>query len=273
MTDQIKQQMGSPILQVKNLKKYFPVYSGIFRKKTDEIKAVDDISFCIKKGEIVGLVGESGSGKSTAARSAIRLLEPTSGSVHFNGENFLELSKEQLKTKRTKIQMIFQDPFASLNPRKTVKESIGESLLYHGIVKTEKEQGEEVANLLKKVGLYPEVMNRYPHEFSGGQQQRICIARAIILKPQLIVCDEVVSALDVSIQAQILNLLFELKEKDDLSYLFISHDLSVVHHFCDYILVLYQGKVVEEGSTNAIFKNPQHSYTKKLLKAIPKRHP
>jgi len=264
---------GNTVLEVKGLKKYFPVCAGVMRHVVDHIKAVDGIDFKIGLGEVVGMVGESGCGKSTAGRAAIRLIEPTAGEVSFQGRNLLALSSSELKEIRTQIQMVFQDPYSSLNPRRTVGDSIGEALVYHGKVQSRKDGDEVVASVLEQVGMSSDAMNRYPHEFSGGQQQRICIGRAIALEPKLIVCDEAVSALDVSVQAQILNLLDELKTTLGLSYLFISHDLSVVRYLCDRVLVLYYGKVVESGSTEELFNNPQHPYTQKLLSAIPKSHP
>lgn len=256
------------LMEVKGLKKYFPIYSGLFRKQVGVIKAVDDINFTIHSGEVLGMVGESGSGKSTAARTSIRLIEPTAGTCYFEGKPLFSLSKKELKLLRKEIQIVYQDPYASLNPRKTIRDNMGEALFYHGVVSSEEEELECLAMTLEQVGLSPDIMHRYPHECSGGQQQRICIGRAIGLKPKLIVCDEAVSALDVSIQAQILNLLIELKEIYHLSYLFISHDLSVIRHISDYIAVLYEGKIVENGSTESIFENPTHSYTKMLLAAI-----
>lgn len=262
-----------PILEVKGLKKYFPIYSGIFRHQTGVIKSVDGIDFTIPKGKVLGMVGESGSGKSTAARASIRLIEPTEGTINFMGKSLMTLSKKELKGIRKDVQMVFQDPYASLNPRKTVFQSIGEGLIYHNLVSSEEEEREAVADVLRKIGLSPEVMDRYPHEFSGGQQQRICVGRAVALNPKLIVCDEAVSALDVSIQAQILNLLIELKETLNLSYLFISHDLSVIRHISDHVIVMYNGKAVESAPAEELFANPQNSYTKTLLGAIPKTHP
>lgn len=263
----------TPLLEVKGLKKYFPIVSGLFRQQVGEIKAVDSIDFTIQSGHVLGMVGESGSGKSTAARTAIRLLEPTAGDSLFEGRSLFALPKSQLKLIRKEIQIIFQDPYASLNPRKTVRENMGEALLYHGVVSTREEQADCVAETLHQVGLSPDVMMRYPHEFSGGQQQRICIGRAIALRPKLVVCDEAVSALDVSIQAQILNLLLELKERFHLSYLFISHDLSVIRHLSDHVAVLYAGKIVESRPADELFEDPRHSYTKMLLDAVPRLQP
>jgi len=265
--------MNEPLLEVSGLKKYFPVTAGILRHQVAAIKAVDGVDFSVNKGEVVGMVGESGCGKSTVARAAIRLIEPTGGQIHFLGQSILGMTKTQLKKMRKDVQMIFQDPYASLNPRKTIGESIGEALLYHKIVRTRAEQTDRIAEVLQQIGLSPDVMNRYPHQFSGGQQQRICIGRAIAMNPKLIICDEAVSALDVSVQAQILNLLNELKEKLGLSYLFISHDLSIVRHICDRVVVLYLGKVMESGSTEEIFNYPKHPYTQALLSASPKANP
>ena len=265
--------MKNVLLEVKGLKKYFPVLSGLLRRQVGNIKAVDGIDFEIAEGEVLGMVGESGSGKSTAARATIRLTEPTAGQVTFQNQDFLALGREKLKEVRRQIQIVFQDPYASLNPRKTIGQSIGEGLLYHGLVTSKEEQTDRVAEVLERVGLSPDGMNRYPHQFSGGQQQRICIGRAIAMDPRLIICDEAVSALDVSVQAQILNLLADLKESLGLSYLFISHDLSVVRHISERVVVMHFGKIVESGSAEEIFHNPQHPYTKKLLAAIPKDHP
>lgn len=265
--------MKEKILDVKGLKKYFPITAGVFRKQVGNIKAVDDIDFTVYSGEILGMVGESGCGKSTAARASIRLIEPTAGEITLLDKNLLAMTPEQLRLARREVQIVFQDPYASLNPRQTVGESISEALFYHGIVTTREEQREHTANTLKLIGLSPDVMNRYPHQFSGGQQQRLCIGRAIALKPRLLVCDEAVSALDVSIQAQILNLLIELQETMGLSYLFISHDLSVVRHLCDRVIVLYMGKVVESASVEELFHHPKHPYTQALLSAIPRQHP
>lgn len=262
--------MHPPLFEVKGLKKYYPIFSGLFRRHSGTVKAVDGIDFSIRSGEILGMVGESGCGKSTAARTAIRLIEPTAGEAFFEGAPLFTMSSSCLKSLRKKIQIVFQDPYASLNPRKTILDNMGEALIYHKLVRNREEQKEKVAETLKAIGLSADSMHRYPHEFSGGQQQRICIGRAIILKPQLILCDEAVSALDVSIQAQILNLLLELKETFHLSYLFISHDLSVVRYLCDHVAVVYQGKIVESKTTEELFEAPENPYTQKLLAAIPR---
>lgn len=261
------------LLKVEELKKYFPIKRGIFRRRVGDVKAVDGVSFSIHEGEVVGLVGESGSGKSTVGRAAIRLIEPTEGKVEFLGEDFLAASPKKLRNLRRKVQMVFQDPLASLNPRKTVLENIGEPLLFHKQVGSREEQIDEVKKILGKIGISSSVLEHYPHQFSGGQQQRLSIGRAIGLRPKLVICDEAVSALDLSVQAQILNLLQDLKRGFKLSYLFISHDLSVVRHFCDRILVMYRGKIVEEGTTEAIFEDPKHPYTQLLLASIPRKHP
>lgn len=265
--------MTVPILAVRNLKKYFPITSGILRHKVGDVKAVDGIDFTVEPGQVLGLVGESGCGKSTAARAAIRLIEPTEGQIHFLGQDFMSLSSAQLREKRKEIQIVFQDPYASLNPRQTVGHSIGEALAYHHLVKSDSDERDQVADIMHRIGLSPDLMDRYPHQFSGGQQQRLCIGRAIAMHPKLIICDEAVSALDVSVQAQILNLLIDLKDKLGLSYLFISHDLAIIRHICDRVIVMYKGKAVEEGVTEELFTNPQHAYTKALLSAIPKTRP
>jgi ABC-type oligopeptide transport system ATPase subunit len=265
--------MKEALLQVRGLKKYYPIISGLFRKEVGAVKAVDGIDFEIYPGEVLGMVGESGCGKSTAGRAAIRLIEPTAGEITFKNQNVMAFDWLQLEEMRKQVQIVFQDPYASLNPRKAIWESIGESLLYHQMVHSKKEVMEHVAEILKKIGISPDAMHRYPHQFSGGQQQRICIGRAIAMNPKLIVCDEPVSSLDVSVQAQILNLLVELKETMGLSYLFISHDLSVIRHICDRVIVLYYGKVMEYTTVDELFENPKSSYTKTLLSAIPKSHP
>lgn len=269
----MKELESKALLQVEDLRKYFPITSGIFRKVVGEVRALDGINFTLLQGEVFGIVGETGCGKSTLARTVLRLIQPTTGEIHFNGTNILSLDQKQLKIFRQEAQIVFQDPSASLNPRKTIGESIGEGLLYHGLVRNHSEEQEMVAQILLQVGMPPDIMQRYPHQFSGGQQQRICIGRAIALRPKLIVCDEAVSALDVSVQAQILNLLQKLKQNLSLGYLFISHDLSIIRYLCDRVMVIYLGKVMEQGSVDALFNHPKHPYTQALLSAIPKRHP
>ena len=261
--------MSDVILEVKNLKKYFPVKKGFLMRVVGQVKAVDDISLTVQRGETVGLVGESGCGKSTLGRALIRLYEPTAGEVSFNGRDFLGLSGEDLRGERRNMQMIFQDPYASLDPRMTVGQILSEPFEIHGMLKSD-ERREKVKQLLETVGLKASHLNRYPHEFSGGQKQRICIARALALEPSLIICDEPVSALDVSIQAQILNLMKDLQQKFNLTYVFISHDLSVVEHLCDRIAVMYLGKIVEISTREELFRNPQHPYTQALIQAIPR---
>lgn len=265
--------MSEPLLKVRGLKKHYPVVAGILRHIVGYVYALDGVDFDLFPGEVLGIVGESGCGKTTLGRAVLRLVEPTAGQVVFNGQDVLSLNASQLKQLRKQVQIVFQDPLASLNPRKTVRESIGEGLLYHGLAKTAAEQKERVAEVLEQVGLPADAMFRYPHQFSGGQQQRICIGRAIALNPRLIVCDEALSALDVSVQAQILNLLQELKQRLSLSYLFISHDLSTVKYLCDRVLVLYLGQMMEKGTVADIFSNPRHPYTQALLSSIPKGHP
>jgi oligopeptide/dipeptide ABC transporter ATP-binding protein len=255
------------LIQVRDLKKYF-YKEGFFSTDKKPIRAVDGISFSIRKGETLGLVGESGCGKTTAGKSILRLIEPSSGQVLFKGQDILGLHRGVLRALRLRMQFIFQDPYESLNPRMKVEEIVGEGLEVHRIARG-KEKSRRVSELLKKVGLHPQDAQRYPHEFSGGQRQRIGIARAISLNPELIVADEPVSALDVSIQAQILNLLMDLRDQLGLTYLFISHDLRVVKYISDRIAVMYMGKIVEMGSSEDLFKRPLHPYTQVLLKAIP----
>jgi oligopeptide transport system ATP-binding protein len=266
---EVKGLEDNVLLKVKKLKKYFPVRGGILSKIIGYVQAVDEISFNIKEGETLGLVGESGCGKTTTGRTIIRLLEPTAGEVHFKGEDIFKLNKEEIRKARRNIQIIFQDPFGSLNPRMTVGEIVGESLVIHKIAKNKKEKDGKVKDLLETVGLNAGHIRRYPHEFSGGQRQRIGIARALALNPKLIICDEPVSALDVSIQAQVINLLEDLQEKFDLTYLFIAHDLSVVKHISDRVAVMYLGKIVELSSTFELYNNTQHPYTEALLSAVP----
>ena len=259
---------GEPILATKDLRMYFPVKGGIFRRAVASCKAGDGVSLTIQPGETLGLVGESGCGKSTLGKSIARLYEPTGGSIKFEGHELAGLSRRQLKPYRREIQMIFQDPYESLNPRHTVGTIIEEPFVIHKMG-TRAERRKWVVELLEKVGLPESASGRYPFEFSGGQRQRIGIARALALKPRLLICDEPVSALDVSIQSQILNLLMELQRDLGLSYLFISHDLAVVKHISDRIAIMYLGKIVELGESEAIYKNPRHPYTKALLSAIP----
>lgn len=252
---------GNVILDVRNLKKYFKTSRGT-------LHAVDDVSFQIEKGKTLGLVGESGCGKSTTGRAILRLIEPSSGEVIFDGEDVASFNKKRLRAARKDMQIIFQDPFSSINPRKTIAQTIAQPLVLHKIC-SRKEQEERVLELMETVGLAPRLMNSYPHELDGGRRQRVGIARALAANPKFIVCDEPVSSLDVSIQAQILNLMNELQEKNGLTYLFITHDLSVVNHFSDDIAVMYLGKIIEKASADDLFRNPVHPYTKALLSAIP----
>lgn len=260
------------LLEVKNLKKYFPIKKGIFSKTVAHVKAVDGVDFYVKNGETLGLVGESGCGKSTTGRVILKLLEATEGTVIFQGKDIMTLGKEELQEMRRNMQIIFQDPYASLNPRMTVGDIIGEALDIHRIAKGRKRE-EKILELLNEVGLRPQHIRRYPHEFSGGQRQRIGIARALALYPRFIVCDEPVSALDVSIQAQIINLMEELQEKFGLTYLFIAHDLSVVKHISDRVAVMYLGKIVELADKDELYESPLHPYTRALLSAIPIPNP
>ena len=260
------------LIQVKDLKKYF-YKEGLFSKDKRPIRAVDGISFSIRKGETLGLVGESGCGKTTAGKSILRLIEPTSGQIFYKGQNILHLDREAMRKLRPHMQFIFQDPYESLNPRMKVEEIVGEGLEVHGMIQGHLEKTRKVSEILERVGLHPQDALRYAHEFSGGQRQRIGIARAISLNPELIVADEPVSALDVSIQAQILNLLMDLRDQLGLTYLFISHDLRIVKHISDRIAVMYMGKIIEMANSEDLFKRPLHPYTQVLLKAIPKMDP
>ena len=260
---------AEPLLSVHDLKVHFPVKGGVLRRTVDVVKAVDGISFDIPRGKTVGLVGESGSGKTTTGRAIARLVPITAGSVHYQGRDLATLSRRDFFAYRKKIQVIFQDPFGSLNPRMTIYSIIAEPLEIHFKEWSKSQKQARVADLLEKVGLSAEFMQRYPHQFSGGQRQRIGIARALAVEPDFIVCDEPVSALDVSVQAQIINLLQDLQDELGLTYLFIAHDLAVVEHISDQVLVMTEGKIVEQASAAEIYSNPQHPYTIKLLEAVP----
>ena len=268
----------APLLEVRGLKKYFPIHKGLLQRHVGDVKAVDGLDFDVHHEQTLSLVGESGCGKTTAGRSILRLITPTAGSALFRREpnadpvQLFDLTERQMRVKRRDLSIIFQDPFASLNPRITVGNAIGEALDVHGVA-TGSERNDRVASLLERVGLRAAVANRYPHEFSGGQRQRIGIARALALEPRFIVCDEAVSALDVSIQAQVVNLLRDLQSEFGLSYLFIAHDLSVVKYISDVIAVMYLGRIVEIGTTAEIFENPSHPYTQALLSAVPRPDP
>jgi oligopeptide transport system ATP-binding protein len=264
--------VNRPLLELEDLKKYFAIRSGLLSRVSGYVYAVDGVSFTVKKGETLGLVGESGCGKSTLGRTILRLIEPTAGKVFFEDVNIVDLDKESLKPLRRNLQIIFQDPFSSLNPRMTVEEIVGDGLTING-VRSRSERKDRVANILKKVGLRKEHLKRYPHEFSGGQRQRIGIARALVLEPKLLVCDEPVSALDVSIQAQIINMLMDLQGSMDLSYLFIAHDLSVVEHISTRVAVMYLGRIVELANKHDLYRSPRHPYTQALLSAVPVANP
>ncbi len=264
--------MGELLLEIKDLKKHFPIHGGFFRGVSGNVRAVDGISLQVYEGETLGIVGESGCGKSTLGRSILRLLEPTDGSVRFKGQDILKLSKSQMRTMRKEMQIVFQDPYASLNPRYTIFQTLSEPLEVHGLAdaSTRKQQ---VHSILQRVGLDPSYSSRFPHEFSGGQRQRIGIARALIVNPKLVILDEPVAALDVSIQSQIINLLEDLQNDFQLTYIFIAHDLSVVKHISDRVLVMYLGRMAELASSEELFFNPLHPYTQALLSAVPIPNP
>ena len=264
------ENLTKPLIEIQDLKQHFKIKGGLFGRATQTVKAVDGVSFNIYRGETFGLVGESGSGKTTLGRTLLHLYNPTSGKIFFDGE---EINKENYRNYAKKMQIIFQDPYASLNPRMTVEDIIGEALDVHKLYSTKKERRDKIIELLKLVGLNAEQAQRYPHEFSGGQRQRIGIARALIMNPKLLICDEPISALDVSIRAQIINLLNELKEELGLTIIFIAHDLSVVKYFCNRIAVMYYGKIVELATSEELFAHPLHPYTRSLLSAIPKPNP
>jgi oligopeptide transport system ATP-binding protein len=265
-------RMSEPLLQVEHLQKYYPISKGFFSKSQQFVKAVDDISFSVLKGETFGLVGESGCGKSTTGRSLLRLIEPSSGRVVFDGEDITALSTEQLRQKRRDMQIVFQDPFSSLDPRHTVQRILEEPLIVHRIGNAE-ERKKHIHRLIEVVGLTKVHLQRYPHQFSGGQRQRIGIARALSMQPKLIVADEPVSALDVSIQSQVINLMQDLQSEFSLTYIFIAHDLSVVKHICDRVAVMYLGRIVEIADKEKLYASPQHPYTKALLSSVPEPDP
>ena len=262
-----------PLLEVKNLKVHFPVRHGLFSGVHEFVKAVDDVSFSIEPGETLGLVGESGCGKTTLGRAIVRLVEPTAGSVLLNGEDITRMSGSVLRARRRKFQMIFQDPYGSLNPRMTVEQIVGEALDIHKLTGSKSARQKRITELLAAVGLDPVHAQRYPHEFSGGQRQRIGIARALAVEPELIICDEPVSALDVSVQAQIINLLRDLQQQRGIAYLFIAHDLAVVEHISHRVMVMYLGKIVETADAKTLIREPQHPYTQALISAVPEVDP
>jgi oligopeptide/dipeptide ABC transporter ATP-binding protein len=262
-----------PLLEVKNVKVHFPVKHGLFSGLREFVKAVDDVSFSLEPGETLGLVGESGCGKTTLARAIVRLVEPTAGSVLLNGEDVTRMSGSVLRARRRKFQMIFQDPYGSLNPRMTVEQIVGEALDIHKLAGSKSARHGRIAELLAAVGLDPVHAQRYPHEFSGGQRQRIGIARALAVEPELIICDEPVSALDVSVQAQIINLLRDLQQQRGIAYLFIAHDLAVVEHISHRVMVMYLGKIVEAADAKTLIREPQHPYTQALISAVPEVDP
>jgi oligopeptide transport system ATP-binding protein len=261
--------MSENLIEVTGLKKYFPIKRGLLSKTVGHVKAVDDVTFSIRRGETLGLVGESGCGKTTTGRALLRLIEPTAGSVRFNGREVTEMNASEMRTLRRQMQIVFQDPYSSLNPRITVGGMLGEIIRFHGLRKSDAEVRDRVEELLEVVGLRPEYSRRYPHEFSGGQRQRIGIARALSVEPSFIVLDEPVSALDVSIQSQVLNLLQDLQSRFELTYLFIAHDLSVVEHISDRVAVMYLGEIVELAESRELYANPKHPYTEALLSAVP----
>lgn len=265
---EVLQDSNRSLLEVEGLKKYFPLRRGVFRRTVGWVQAVDGVSLDVRKGEALGLVGESGSGKSTLGKCTVKLLEPTEGRIFYGGEDITAMGSARTKRYRRQVQAVFQDPYLSLNPRMAIGDIVAEPLKVHSLYSSH-ERKEKVKDLLMKVGLSPDCVSRYPHEFSGGQRQRIGIARALALNPELIICDEPVSALDVSVQAQVINLLDDLKEEYRLSYLFIAHDLSVVEHVCDRIAVMYLGKVVEIAKDTELYSTPEHPYTAALLSAIP----
>jgi oligopeptide/dipeptide ABC transporter ATP-binding protein len=264
--------MKPPLLEIRNLKKYFPVRAGIMRRVMGQVKAVDDISFEVAEGETLGLVGESGCGKTTAGRTLLRLHEPTAGRIFFDGQDVTEIKGPELRQLRADMQIVFQDPYSSLNPRMTIKGIVEEGLVVHQIG-ARAERLEKVKDTLVKVGLDPSYINRYPHEFSGGQRQRISVARALALNPRFMVLDEPISALDVSIQSQVINLLNDLKDEFKLTYLFISHDLSVVEYISDHVAVMYLGEIVETATSKELYCNPHHPYTRALLSSVPSMDP
>ncbi len=273
MSSSAAQSTPEPLLQVRDLKKHFPVKKGILNRVVNTVKAVDGISFDVYPNETVGLVGESGCGKTTAGRALLRLIEPTDGAIYFRGDNIVDADTKQMRALRRNLQIIFQDPYSSLNPRMTVEDIIGEAIAFHGIAQGDDAIRSRVQDLLERVGLQPSYVTRYPHEFSGGQRQRIGIARALALNPDFIVCDEAVSALDVSVQAQVVNLLLDLQDEFNLSYLFIAHDLSIVRHISDRIAVMYLGQLMELAECDTLFDNALHPYTQALLSAIPQPDP
>lgn len=271
---QLKKVLSAPkILEVKNLKTYFPIYKGVFRRVQGYVKAVDDVSFHVHEGETLGLVGESGCGKTTLGRTILRLIEPTEGLINYKGHVFSDFNANQLRKIRKEVQIIFQDPYSSLNPKIPIGEAIIEPMQVHDVGANNQVRKEKVIELLETVGLSADFYKRYPHEFSGGQRQRVCIARALALSPKFIVCDESVSALDVSVQAQVLNLLNDLKQQFNFTYIFISHDLSVVKYMSDRMIVMKEGKILEIGSAEEIYENPQTEYTRQLIEAIPRINP